>query len=48
MRDIAEDAKNWQGVMQAYFRMGRTLQMQCEYKHAIVVIKRLLQIAWLK
>ena len=42
MKDVAEDVSDFETMMRAYLHLGRTLQVQCEYKKAIVAFKCLL------
>lgn len=46
MRDVAEDCGDRETEMRSYLLLGKTLQAQSENKQAVVVLKRLLQIAW--
>jgi hypothetical protein len=42
MRDAAEDCKNKSKEMDAYYNIGRVLEIRTEYKQAILAFKRLL------
>jgi predicted SAM-dependent methyltransferase len=42
MKDVAEDVSDFETMMRAYLHLGKTLQLQCEYKKAILAFKCLL------
>ena len=46
MRDLADENQNKEVEMNAYRLLAKTLQNQTEHRRAIVVLKRLLQVAW--
>ena len=46
MRDVADDNNEKKLEMKAYYLLGKTLTEKAEHKTAIIVLKRLLQIAW--
>jgi hypothetical protein len=46
MRDVAEDSNYKVGLMRAYLNIGLVLKNIQEYRLALIVFKKMLQIAW--
>ena len=46
MREIANESEDRLQEMRAFLMLARTLQHMTNYKQAVVVLKRLLQLAW--
>ncbi len=46
MRDAAFQIKDKLNEMRSYLHLGKVLQIQKEYEQSLIVLKRLLQLAW--
>ena len=48
MRDVAEGGSDREYEIKAYLHLGETLQQQQEHMKSVIVLKRLLQVAWIE
>ena len=46
MRDAAEDIHDFEKEIDAYYKAGMTLKKTQNYEKALLVFKRMLQVAW--